>query len=157
MEDSLKAHHQKDYDEIYKYSGVEQDDAFKKIAFKNIRSHPLKYLQNCFYNVGRLIFHYPFSQAVQRPKLLLIFPANGIILTLMLFSLIPTFKNWKKISYPVRYMLVFVFLYLGASTMVTAYVRMFTIIVPVLLFWFAYIMDKTIKFNIAFDKNADQE
>ena len=112
----------------------------------------MKYLQNCVYNVGRLVFHYPFSQAVQRPKVLLVFPANGIILTLMLFCLIPTFINWRKLNYGVRYMLLFTFLYLGASTMVTAYVRMFTVIVPILFFWFAMIFDKTVKINLKLNK-----
>ena len=148
--DSLVAHHQKEYDEIYKYKGLEQDDAFKRIAINNIKQHPLKYLQNCIYNAGRLVFHYPFSQAVQRPKVLLIFPVNGIIFTLMLFSLVPTFKNWKKISYPLRFMLFFTLLYLGASLLVVAYVRMFTIIVPVLLFWFAFIFQRSVKVNLDF-------
>jgi 4-amino-4-deoxy-L-arabinose transferase-like glycosyltransferase len=155
VEDSLKAHHQKDYDEIYKYTGLEQDDAFKKIAFRNIRSHPLKYLQNCFYNMGRLVFHYPFSQAVQRPTTLLVLPPNGIILTLILFCLVPTLKNWRRINYPLQFMLLFVFLYLGASTLVVAYVRMFTIIVPILLYWFAYIFQRTVRINLSFDNNNE--
>jgi hypothetical protein len=155
--DSLIAHHQKDYDEIFNgkgftSEGMAQDDAFKKIAINNIKSHPLKYLQNCVYNAGRLIFHYPFSQAVQRPKVLLVFPINGIILTLMLFCLIPTFKNWRKLIFPLKFMLVFTLLYLGLSTLVTALVRMFTIIVPILIFWFAYIFQKTVRINFKFDK-----
>lgn len=153
--DSLVAHHQEDYNEIYKYKGVEQDDVWKRKAIENIKKHPGKYLQNCLYNIGRLVFHYPFSQAVQRPKVLLVFPANGIILTMMLFCLIPTFKNWRKVSYPLRFMLFFTILYLGASTLVTAYVRMFTIIVPILLFWFAYIFHKTVKVNLSFSKVDD--
>ena len=153
--DTLVAHHQEDYNEIYKYKGVEQDDVWKRKAIENIKKHPGKYLQNCVYNIGRLVFHYPFSQAVQRPKVLLVFPANGIILTMMLFCIIPTFKNWRKVSYPIRFMLFFTILYLGASTLVTAYVRMFTIIVPILLFWFAYIFHKTVKVNLSFSKVDD--
>ncbi len=153
--DTLVAHHQEDYNEIYKYKGVEQDDVWKRKAIENIKKHPGKYLQNCVYNIGRLVFHYPFSQAVQRPKVLLVFPANGIILTMMLFCIIPTFKNWRKVSYPIRVMLFFTILYLGASTLVTAYVRMFTIIVPILLFWFAYIFSKTVKVNLGFSKTEE--
>lgn len=153
--DTLVAHHQEDYNEIYKYKGVEQDDVWKRKAIENIKKHPGKYLQNCVYNIGRLVFHYPFSQAVQRPKVLLVFPANGIILTMMLFCIIPTFKNWRKVSYPIRFMLFFTILYLGASTLVTAYVRMFTIIVPILLFWFAYIFSKTVKVNLGFSKTEE--
>lgn len=153
--DSLVAHHQEDYNEIYKYKGVEQDDVWKKKAFENIKKHPGKYIQNCFYNVGRLLFHYPFSMAVQRPKVLLVFPANGIILTMMLFCMIPTFINWRRVSYHIRLLLFFTILYLGASTLVTAYVRMFTIIVPILLFWFAYIFQHTVKVNLNFSKEPD--
>lgn len=150
--DSLKAHHQKDYNEIFKYDGMAQDDAFKKIAINNIKAHPLKYLQNCIYNVGRLIFHYPFSQAIQRPKVLLVLPLNGIVFSLLLFCLIPTFKNWQEIIYPLRIMLIFAFLYLGLSSLVTAYVRMFTIIVPILMFWFAYIFQKSVTINFKFKR-----
>lgn len=152
-QDSLIAHHQKDYDEIISYSGLAQDDAFKKIAINNIKTHPLKYMQNCVYNAGRLIFHYPFSQAVQRPKVLLVFPLNGILLTLILFCLIPTIKNWRKLSFPLKFLLVFTVLYLGLSILVVAYVRMFTIIVPILIFWFASIFQNSVKINLRFRDN----
>lgn len=151
--DSLRAHHQKDYDEIYKYKGVEQDDAFKKIAINNILSHPFKYIKNCVYNIGRLIFHYPFSEAVQRPKVLLVFPINGIIFTLMLFCTLLSVINWRKMSYPLRFLLLFTLLYLGESALVTAFVRMFTIIVPILMLWFAYTFQKSVKINLSFSEN----
>ena len=154
-QDTLIAHHQKDFDIINQYSGRKRDDAFKQIAIHNIESHPLKFLQNCFYNAGRLLFHYPFSQAIQRPKILLVFPINGIILTLTLFSLIPTFLNWRKISLPLKFLLIFTFLYLGMSTLVSALVRMFTIIVPILIFWFAYIFEKSVKINFVFQNKRE--
>lgn len=149
-ESTLIAHHQKDFNLLGQYSGYSKDSVFKAIAIRNIKTHPLKYLQNCFYNVGRLVFHYPFSMAVQRPKVLLVFPINGIILTLMLFSLIPTFLNWRKLSVPLRFLLIFTFLYLGMSTLVTALVRMFTVIVPILVFWFAIIFERSVKINLRF-------
>ena len=149
-QDTLIAHHQKDFDIINQYSGRKRDDAFRQIAIHNIKTHPLKFLENCFYNAGRLLFHYPFSQAIQRPKILLVFPLNGIILTLTLFSLIPTFLNWRRFSLPLKFLLIFAFLYLGMSTLVSALVRMFTIIVPILIFWFAYIFEKSVKINLRF-------
>ncbi len=85
-QDTLIAHHQNDFDFINQYSGEKRDAAFKQIALKNIKSHPFKFLQNCVYNLGRLIFHYPFSQAIERPKILLVFPVNGIVLTLYSFK-----------------------------------------------------------------------
>lgn len=148
--DSLKAHHQKDFQEIANYHGLKRDDAFKKIAINNIKSHPVKYAKNIFYNIGRMIFHYPFSYAVQRTKVMFVLPINGIILTLVLFCLIPTIRNWRKIIYPVRFMLCFIFLYLGASSLISSETRMFALIVPVLLFWVAYIFQKSVKINLKF-------
>jgi hypothetical protein len=147
--DTLIAHHQKDYEEIYKLKGeLEQDDAFKRIAIENIKSNPYKYAQNIFFNFGRMIFHYPFSHAIQRPKPLYVMPLNGILLTFILLSIIPTFINWRKILFPIRFLLFIALLYMGASSLISAETRMFTIIVPILLVWFAFIIQKTLKINI---------
>lgn len=149
--DSIKAHHGKDLAEIHKYTGLERDDAYKTIAVKNIKAHPLKYLQNVIYNTGRLLFQYPFSYGVYRPKVLIVFPLNGIILTLLLISLLPTFINWKKILFPIRFLLLFVLLYLAGSLTVVTYIRMFAIIVPILLLWIAFTFQNTLNFNLKFD------
>lgn len=147
--DTLIAHHQKDYDKIYSHKGgLEKDDAFMRIAISNVKSHPLKYAQNIFFNFGRIIFHYPFSYAVQRPKPLYVMPLNGIIFTFIIICMIPTLINWRKIVFPIRFLLFFAFLYLGGSSLVSAETRMLTIIVPILVFWFAFIIQKTVKINM---------
>ncbi|MEP7166122.1 MAG: glycosyltransferase family 39 protein [Ferruginibacter sp.] len=151
--DTLVAHHQKDYDEAYKFTGVEKDDAFKKMAINNIRSHPAKYAQNIFFNIGRIVFHYPFSYAVQRPKPLYVMPMNGIIVTFMLICLIPTLINWRRTSFAVRLSLFIILLYLGGSSVASAETRMFTIVVPMLLVWFAYVIQKSVKVNLKFNNN----
>jgi len=145
--DSLKLHHGKDFEEIAEFKGVQRDDAFKKLAFNNIKTHPAKYIENCISNVGRLLFNYPYSYTIQKPGTLIRFPINGIVVVLMLFCIIPTLKNWKRIIFPVRFMLFFVSLYLGGSIFGTAEFRMFTVIVPILLFWVAFIIQKSIKLN----------
>lgn len=149
----LRAHHEKDLIQTEKFIGLEWDDEFKKLAIRNITENPLKYAQNVFYNMGRLVFHYPFSYAVQRPKILIIFPIHGILLTLMLFSLIPTVMNWRRIPTYLQFLLIFSFLYLGASVLVTTFVRMFTIVVPILLFWITYILQNTMKINLKFKED----
>lgn len=152
----LRAHYAKDYEELDQKTGLEKDDTYKKLALQNIKSHPLKYAQNVFYNMCRLIFHYPFSYAIERPKVVMVFAVNGIIFTLMLFSLVPTIMNWRKIPIYLKFLLFITILYLGASSLVTAFVRMFTIIVPILLVWFAYIFQNTVKINLKFDKKSDE-
>lgn len=150
----LRAHHKEDFKEFNKYKGIDRDDAFNRLAFSNIKTHPLKYAQNIVYNMGRLVFHYPFSQAIQKPRTLLVLPINGILLTLMIFSLVLTILNWRTIPMPLKFLLLITFLYLGASTLATALVRMFTIIVPILLIWIAYILQNTMKINLKFDEKS---
>ena len=154
--DTLIKNHQKDYDEIQKLTGLEKDDAYKRIAVDNIKSHPMKYGENIFFNLGRIFFHYPFSQAVQRPKPLYVMPMNGIILTFMLICLFPTLLKWRRFLFPIRFILFIAILYLGASSLACAETRMLTLIVPVLLTWFAYVIQHSVNVNLNF-KGSDKD
>lgn len=153
--DSVRYHHQKDFEEINKYTGVFRDDAYKKIAINNIKSHPVKYAQNCISNIGRILFNYPYSYTLQKPATLLRFSINGIIVVVSLFCLFPTFINWRRLAFPVRFMLFITAVYLGGSIFGSAETRMFTAIVPVLLFWIAYIVQRSLKVNLKFTGNIN--
>jgi 4-amino-4-deoxy-L-arabinose transferase-like glycosyltransferase len=154
-ENLLKEHHEKDFNEVLKFRGIKQDEEFKKLAINNIKSHPLKFLENCFSNAGRIVFNYPFSYHAEKPSKLLRLPMNGIILVLSLFCLIPTFLNWRRILFPLRFLLFFTFLYLGGSILGSAETRMFTMIVPILLLWIAYIFERTVKINLKFEDSQN--
>jgi len=152
--DSIKSHHWEDYEKIKKYEDMmAKDSILKEASIRNIRSHPGKFIQNCLSNVGRILFNSPYSYTFQRPSNLLRLPFNGIIVVLMLFSLAPTIINWKEIIYPIRFLVVFIFIYLGGSVLGSAETRMFTVGVPVLLFWVTYIIQKTIRINLQFIKH----
>jgi predicted RND superfamily exporter protein len=149
--DSLKLHHQEDYNKIFSYHDViNREQMFKQIAIENIKAHPLKYLENCISNTGRLLFSFPYSYNIQNNRTLLRLPLNGALVLLSIICLILTFFNWKRLFFPIKIILFFLFLYLGASILVSATVRMFTIIVPLLLFWIGYIFQQTIKVNLYF-------
>lgn len=158
LEDSIKLHHQKDFDEILKHSitGLERDKAFTRIAIRNIKADPGNYVKNCFSNVGRILFNYPYTYTRQKPTTLLRLPLNGLIAVLMLFCLIPTFMNWRKVIYPIRFILFMLLLYLGGSVLASAEIRMFTIIVPMPLFWIAYTLTKTVKINLKFKNEVNR-
>jgi len=150
-DESLRSNHLKDYNEILKYNGVERDDAYKKIAVNNIKSHPFKFMQNCISNVGRMVFNFPNSYKNQTPNTLLRLPINGIIIVLILFCLYPTFLNWRMISYSIKFMLSFILLYFCGSILGSAEPRMFNIIIPVLLVWIALIIEKSISVKWKFE------
>lgn len=144
--------HKKDFDKIPDYKGLKQDDILKKIAAHNIISHPTKFIENCISNVGRILFNFPFSYRAQNPRTLMRLPLTGAVLLLALFCLIPTFINWKKIDYSIRFLLFIALVYFGGSILGSAETRMFTIIVPILLIWIALVLSKSIKVKLKFDK-----
>jgi len=148
--DSLIAHHKEALEDIRRFSGIDKDDAYYRHAIKNIKEHPERYIENYFYNLGRLVFHYPFSYGMHRPKVLIVFPIQGIMLTLILLSTILTLMNWKKMPFPLRFFLFIALLYLGGSSVVTAYIRMFTVAVPFLLVWIAYVLDNALRIDLEF-------
>jgi 4-amino-4-deoxy-L-arabinose transferase-like glycosyltransferase len=154
--DSFKVHHQKDIDSVMKYEGVKRDQMFMKIALNNIKEHPLKYLRNCCSNISRMLFGFPASYFYHRDTTLLRLPPNSIIATLMLFCLIPTLRNWRKINFSIRFLLIFLTLYLGASTIASAYPRHFNVVVPIVLLWIAYTIQNTLTIHWDF-KNKEKQ
>ena len=148
MEDSIRTNHQKNYEVINRYKGVEKDDAYKSITIDNIKSHPGKYLINWFSNVGRILFNFPYSYTYQKPTTLLRLPLTGILVVFIFYCLIPTVINWRKIPFPIRFMLFFIFIYLGVSSLASAETRMLTVVVPMLLVWIAFVIKKSITINI---------
>ncbi len=152
-EDSLKVNHQKDFDEILKYSGVQRDSVYKQLAIRNIKANPKSFLVNYISNIGRLFFSYPFSYTLQSNKTLFRIPFSGLLIVLMLFSLLPTILNWRRLIFPLKFFLIFLLIYLGATSVLSAYTRMFTVIVPLILFWIAYIIPKTLTLKRA--ENSD--
>ncbi len=164
--EKIKLKHQKDLDQIFAskeaqelyfkngqlygspYTGVIQDNVLKRIAVQNIKSHPFKFLQNCFSNIGRMIFNYPVSYTIQKPSTLKRLPINGTIVIFGVLCFIITLANWRKILFSIRFLLFFGLIYFGGSILGSAEPRMFTVIVPILLFWIAYIFQRCIKINL---------
>jgi len=62
--------------------------------------------------------------------------------------------NWRKIIFPVKIILFIVFIYLGLSALVSVDTRMFTIVVPMLLIWIAFIFHKSVRINLKFDNDS---
>lgn len=146
--------HQKDLDYINQFVGIEKDDAFKRIAIANIKSHPIKYVRNCIANLGRLFFGFPVSYSYQKDKTLIRLPPNSLIIALTIICIIPTFLNFRrKIPIALKFILGIIFSYLFLSMLVSAYPRQLYVIVPLLLFWFAYIIDRCFIFNLKMKDN----
>ncbi|MES2849813.1 MAG: hypothetical protein V4685_12205 [Bacteroidota bacterium] len=145
--DSILKHNQADLLEIVKFDGntLALDDAYREAAIKNIKAYPIKFLTNCFSNTGRIIFNFPYTYSMQKPATLLRLPLNGLIVMLFLFCLYPALCNWKKIPLAIRFMFFVSLLYFGGSILGSAETRMFNPLVPTLIIFIAFVLDKAIK------------
>jgi hypothetical protein len=148
--DSLKVHHQANFEEVSNLNNIELDEALKRMAIVNIKSNPIKFIQNCISNIGRMLFDYPYSYSSQNYRDLLRLPYAGFVVILMLFCIIPTLKNWSKIPFPIRFLMFFVIVYLGGSVFGSAEMRMFIKVEPVIFLWIAYIIQNSVKINLDF-------
>lgn len=148
----LKLHHQEAHNRILKKRGVEQDDAYKEEAIANIKAHPVKYLKNWIANIGRLLFDFPNSYVYQNTNQLYKLPPNSLTVFLCVACMLPSILNWRKVSFEIKFLLFFVLLYLGATSLLSAYSRFFNIIVPVLMVWIGFIIYHTVKVNLRFNE-----
>ncbi len=145
--DSIITHNKADLMAIVPYEKdvLALDDAYKKAAIENIKEHPGKFLINCVSNAGRMVFNFPYTYSLQKPGMLARLPLNGALVLLFVFCLFPAIRNWKQIPLSIRFMLFVSAFYFGGSLLGSAEIRMFNPLVPVLLIFIAFVLDKAIK------------
>ena len=134
----LMKNHGEFFESIKNLNMVEKNDALMKKGIKNIKSYPVKYLRNIFSNIGRLLYNYPGSYLKQRDVTLLRIIPNSVIFNLIIFSIIITTLNLKKMPKEMLFLISFSLIYLILSSLITAYARMFIVVVPYILIWGSY-------------------
>lgn len=147
----LKLNHQKDMVEIIKYKGVQKDHAYKKIALRNIKNHPIKYFKNIIANISRMFFGFPGNFTYQRPLLKIWYFA--ILYTLFIYCCFLSLINWNSLSFCIRFIFIFISIYLGGTSLLAVGNRQFIIIVPAMMLFIAYVIEKSIIIKIRFNKD----
>ncbi|WP_051068798.1 ArnT family glycosyltransferase [Cesiribacter andamanensis] len=144
----LAVHHQADIAYVSQFVGVAKDDAYKRIAIDNIKAHPVKYVRNWLANIGRLLFGIPASYFYQREATLARILPNGVLLTFMLIAAVPTIRSWRRVALEIRILVLLLLLYLGASSLLSAYPRQFYVVVPMLLLWIGYVLERSLRISL---------
>ena len=121
-------------------SNVYQDTGFKKYAMANIKNHPGKFLKNWLANISRMLFDLPYSYKTQNFKFLKYAIPNIPLLIILLFGLSRIIVRRQGLPFSIRLLIVFTFIYLSGSSLLSAYARQFYIIIPILAFWVAFII-----------------
>ena len=143
----LIENHQQHHNKILRYTGVERDDAFKRKGFENIRNYPVKYFKNWIANIGRLLFNYPQSYRKPGIGMYLNMIPNMFVVVLGALLIVPAFKISRNIPFFMKFLMLLCLIYLAGSSLVSAMIRMFYIIVPIIGLWLAYVSSRTIQFK----------
>ena len=145
------APHKAFFEDISELTEIEMDKAFKKKAIQNIFSNPKKYLMNLIANIGRLFFSYPYSHTPQKTSTYFYLLPNMFIIVLLCISGILELLYRIPVPYEIGAQVVFGVISLGATSLVSAYARQFTPLVPIFLFWILWFFPLVIKLK----KEAD--
>ena len=128
---------------------VEKDIALKEKAIENIKKNKLKFLKNWLFNVSRIFFNHPFSTDVEpSDSLVLNYIYNVLLILFLLTTMLLTCLFIKKVD-PIFYFLGgFVVIYLGGISLLSAYPRFLHIILPIILIWIGYTMNKFVQIKV---------
>lgn len=147
----LKKNHSREIGFILKHKNeVEQDELFKQTAIKNIENKPVKFISNYLYNLSRMLFNFPYTYSYQDGAIVGNIIRGSSILWASLIGIIVTWVNWRKIIYPLKFILLVTGVYLLLSGALSAYPRQLDVMMPVLLFWFGFLQAKVKKPDLKF-------
>lgn len=134
----LSKNHMDFFNELKGLSFTEQDERFKERALKNIVNNPLKFLKNWIANVGRLLFNYPYSYTTQKLSTYFYMLPNMFLVVFFILSIHPAYKGRILIPHEIYALLFFGIISFLGSSLLSAYNRMFTPLVPLFFLWILY-------------------
>ncbi|MBD0852600.1 hypothetical protein [Maribacter arenosus] len=153
----LSVNHRKIYVELEDLTFIERDSAFKAIAIENMKAHPGKYLKNTISNVGRFLFHYPFSYRNQNMAAYGYLIPNALILGLCILCIYPFLLNRRNVPFELKAVMIFYLIYACAIILLDGRGRNFIIMVPSLVLFFAYIYTNTVKITLLKPREEKQQ
>jgi 4-amino-4-deoxy-L-arabinose transferase-like glycosyltransferase len=131
--------HQKDFEYLSQFTGVQLDDELKKMAMQNIRDYPGKYVQNCFFNISRLLFDAPYYFASPTNMYVFRILPMLVFLPLLLFAIWKLLTNFKNVPGALRYLILVMLFYFGMTVLLSAYHRQFYVMIPWMIILIVYV------------------
>lgn len=146
---TLSKNHRDFYLKTEPLTFIERDSAFKAQAIRNIKAHPMKYLKNTTSNVGRLLFHFPFSYRTQGMSAYGYMIPNMFIVVLWIISLYPFLLARKKVPFEIKAVMTFALIYAGGMFLLQGKGRHFIFVVPAMVLFCTFIYTNILKITLA--------
>ncbi len=127
----LAKNHARFFGQVSKqHNSVLRDQAFMRRAIVNIRSHPDKFVRNWLMNIGRIFLGWPYSHRYKPWWQIVAYALPNIVLMLLVCAAVYATKTLPWELYALSMIAI---IYLFASSLVSAYGRSLTPVVPVIL------------------------
>lgn len=128
------ARHRPFFDSIAGLSPVEKDAALRSRAVANIVARPGRYLRNVAANIARMWYSFPYSYTPQKLTTLFYALPNSLLLSGLLASAVVLWIRRPPGVGQTHFMLAFMALTLGGSSLLSAYPRMLDPVIPCFYF-----------------------
>ena len=145
----LHPSHYEFYKAVEPLNGIERNDAFVEKGIENFKEYPLEYLKNWVANMGRFLFHYPYSFRYQTINTFAILIPNMILLCMILLGIFTLYKGgYRDVPAEFWLLLFWALVYFGGSSLVHAETRYFWMIVPVIVMWLSWVFSKKLRLTL---------
>jgi hypothetical protein len=128
--------------EILALPPLKRDSAFKSVAIKNIKSQPVKFGINVWANITRMFFNYPESYMFPRLSTLFRLGPGSLLFSFMLVTVGLGLWHFRSVPFEIKIVFLFSIIYLGGSSLLSAYPRFLNVILPAVILFVAYILDR---------------
>ncbi len=147
-EEQLLEGHKEFFNELKKYPPIQKDDKLKEQAMQNIIHNPGKYIKNWLANIGRLVFSYPYSYAPQKLSTYFYIIPNMFVAVFCILCIYPTYLGRRYVPFEIYALLLFVLISFAGISLLSAYNRMFTPLVPVFALWIFYTLKNLLEIKV---------
>ncbi|MBI4707252.1 MAG: glycosyltransferase family 39 protein [Candidatus Omnitrophica bacterium] len=136
------------FGKLQNLSSIQRDEELKKQAIQNIINNPSKFFMNWLANIGRLVFSYPYTYSKQKLSTYFYIIPNMFIAVFSVLCFYLSCKAWRHIPYEIYALLLFGIISFLGSSLLSAYSRQFTPLVPVFILWISFIVIRFIRIEI---------
>ena len=143
----VRENHRKFYQEINHLNPIEKDRAFKSAAIANIKNNPSKFLENIVANIGRFLFHYPFSYRAHSLNTYGFMLPNMFLVVICSLCIYPAIRYFKRIPWSLLVLILIISMYCAALSLIGANGRQFIIVVPFIILFLVFVLNHVITIN----------
>ena len=115
----------------------------------------MEYLKNTGASALRLFFEYPISYKTQSMKTYLYLLPNIFLVVFLILAAYVSLRKIRLIPMDIRFIAIISLFYIGILILLTGRVRHLLPIVPLLVFYISFILERFTKFEITNGLNED--